>query len=70
MCPLHFLVTTGQFKTIISSSPWMLVARACNPSYLGDRDQEDHQSQPEQILCETLSQKYPSKKGLVKLLKV
>jgi hypothetical protein len=25
---------------------WMLVAHACNPSYLGDRDQEDHGLKP------------------------
>jgi hypothetical protein len=33
-----------------------VVAHACNPCYSGGRDQEDHvQSQPEQIVCKTLS---------------
>jgi hypothetical protein len=34
------------------------VAHACNPSYLGGRDQEDHSSKPDwHIIHETLSQK-------------
>jgi hypothetical protein len=35
----------------------MLVAHACNPSYSGDRDQEDLSSKPElgQIVFKTLS---------------
>jgi hypothetical protein len=35
------------------------VARACNPSYSGDRNQEDHglKVSPRQIACETLSGK-------------
>jgi hypothetical protein len=36
------------------------VAQAYNPSYSGDRDQEDHSSW--QIISETLSQKNPSQK--------
>jgi hypothetical protein len=36
----------------------MPVAQACNPSYSGGRDQEDGvQSQPREIVRETLSQK-------------
>jgi hypothetical protein len=27
---------------------WALVAHACNPSYSGSRDQEDHSSKPAQ----------------------
>jgi hypothetical protein len=38
-----------------------MVAHACNPSYSGGRDQEDHGSKPAwQIVHETLSQKYSS----------
>jgi hypothetical protein len=38
-------------------------AHACNPSYSGGRDQEDHiRSQPGQVVCETLSRKNPSPK--------
>jgi hypothetical protein len=41
------------------------VAHACNPSYLGGRNQEDHSSKPSrQIVFETLSQKYPSQKRI------
>jgi hypothetical protein len=29
-------------------SSWVLVAPACNPSYSGDSDQEDHHSKPAQ----------------------
>jgi hypothetical protein len=35
-------------------------ATACNPSYSGGRDQENHGSK--QIVCETLSRKTPSQK--------
>jgi hypothetical protein len=43
------------------------MAHACNPSYLGGRDQEDQG----QIVHETLSQKKTHhKKGLVEWLKV
>jgi hypothetical protein len=39
------------------------VAYACNPSYSGGRDQEDHGSKPAwQIVYKTLSRKYPSQK--------
>jgi hypothetical protein len=39
------------------------LADTCNPTYSGDRDQEDlSQGQPGQIVCETLSQKYPTQK--------
>jgi hypothetical protein len=37
------------------------VAHTCNPNYSGGRDQED-QSQPGQIVRETLSRKNPSQK--------
>jgi hypothetical protein len=41
----------------------VLVAHACNPSYSGGRDQEDHSSKPPgQIVQETLSQKKSSQK--------
>jgi hypothetical protein len=30
------------------SRGWALVSHACNPSYSGDRDQEDHDSKPAQ----------------------
>jgi hypothetical protein len=41
----------------------VLVAHACNPSYSGDRDQEDQvRSQPGQIVRKTLPQKNPSQK--------
>jgi hypothetical protein len=50
---------------------WALVAHTYNPRYSGGRDQEDHGSKPpRQIVLETLSQKYPSQKGLVEWLKV
>jgi hypothetical protein len=39
------------------------VTHSCNPSYSGDRDQEDHgSSQLGQIVYETISQKNPSQK--------
>jgi hypothetical protein len=47
------------------------VAHAYNPSYLGGRDQEDRSLKPAwQIVFETLSQKYPSQKGLAEQLKM
>jgi hypothetical protein len=51
---------------------WALVAHACNPSYSGSKEQEDHGSKPtQQIVRETLSQKKTHhKKGLVEWLKV
>jgi hypothetical protein len=51
---------------------WALVAHACNPNYLGGRDQEDQGSKPAgQIVHETLSQKKTHhKKWLVEWLKV
>jgi ribosomal protein L44E len=40
-----------------------LVAHACDPSYSGDRDQEDRGSKPARAhSCETLSQNNPSQK--------
>jgi hypothetical protein len=42
---------------------WAPVAHACNLSYSGGRDQEDHGLKPlGQIVHETLSQKSPSQK--------
>jgi hypothetical protein len=39
----------------------------CNPSYSGGKDQEDQGSRPAWAnILETLSQKYPTQKGLVK----
>jgi hypothetical protein len=48
------------------------VAHACNPSYSGGRDQENHSSKPaKQIVRKILSQKNLSqKKWLVEWLKV
>jgi hypothetical protein len=44
----------------------MLVAHACNPSYSGGTDQEDHGSKPAQAkIPETLSQKTHQKKEMV-----
>jgi hypothetical protein len=54
------------------SACWVLVAHACNPSYSGGREQEDHSSKPalanswqDPILKKTLH-----KKGLVEWLKL
>jgi hypothetical protein len=47
------------------------VAYACYPTYSGGRDKRIVvQSQPGQIVLKTLSQEYPSQKGLVEWLKV
>jgi hypothetical protein len=47
------------------------VAHICNPSYSGGRYKEDCSLKPAwQIVCETLSQKYLTEKGLVEWLKV
>jgi hypothetical protein len=46
------------------------VAHACNPSYSGGRDQADNGGPNPQIVRKTLSQKYPSQKGLTEWLKV
>jgi hypothetical protein len=47
------------------------VAHACNPRYSGGGDQEDRGlKQPGPIHCETLSQKYSTKKWLAEWLKV
>jgi hypothetical protein len=51
------------------------VARACNPSNLGGRDQEDCGSvqfevSPRQIVCKTLSQKITNTKWAVKMTQV
>jgi hypothetical protein len=50
-----------------------LIAQACNPSYSGDRDQEDHGSKPAQAnSSRDPNSKIPNtqKKGLVEWLKV
>jgi hypothetical protein len=44
----------GRIKRTMGQAP---VVHACNPSYSGSRDQEVVQSQPGQIVRETLSQK-------------
>jgi hypothetical protein len=46
-----------------------LVAHACNPSYSGGRDQEDHGSKPAQVNRPYL-EKTLHKKGLVEWFKV
>jgi hypothetical protein len=65
---------TGAYSCFIFKNRrqiWALVAHACNPSYSGGRDQEDHGSKPAgQTVRETLSQKKPTGKGLVEWLKV
>jgi hypothetical protein len=44
---------------------WAPVAHACNPSYLGGRDQEDQVwGQHRQIVWKTISWKYSRQKGL------
>jgi hypothetical protein len=63
---LEDVLTLGSSLNPISEK-----AHACNPSYSGCRDQEDHESnQPGQIVLETLSRKTLHKKGLVEWLKV
>jgi hypothetical protein len=42
----HYLVVTCSLKTLIRSQ--VLVAHACNPSYSGGRDKDDHGSRPAQ----------------------
>jgi hypothetical protein len=37
------------------------MAHTCNPSYSGGSDEEDR-GQPGQIVCPTLSRKYPTQK--------
>jgi hypothetical protein len=52
-------------KSKASALGWAPVAYACNPSYLGGRSGGfPIQSQPRQILRETLSQKNPSQKSV------
>jgi hypothetical protein len=48
------------------------MARACNPSYSGGRDQEDHSSKPAQAnnLQDPILKKTLHKKGLVEWLKL
>jgi hypothetical protein len=50
----------------------VLVAHACNPSYSGGRDQEDHGSKSAQVnsLQDHISKKTHHKKGQVEWLKV
>jgi hypothetical protein len=46
---------------------WVLVTHACNPSYSGDRDQEDCSSKPAQANSsrDAISNKSFTKKGLI-----
>jgi hypothetical protein len=62
-----YLSHENENKDSLSRAP---VAHAYNSSYSGGRDQEDHSSEPVQIVRETLSQKTLHKKGLVEWLKV
>jgi hypothetical protein len=49
---------------------WAL-AHACNPIYLGDKDQDDLSSRTaRQIVQETLSQKYPTQKRAAEIAQV
>jgi hypothetical protein len=51
-------------------SCWVLVAHAYNPSYLGGKDKEDHDSKLAWAnSLENLSQKYLTQKGLAERLK-
>jgi hypothetical protein len=48
-----------------------LVAHACNPSYSGGRDQEEHSLKPGKYLVRPyLKKKKITKKGLVEELKI
>jgi hypothetical protein len=51
---------------------WALVAHACNPTYLGGRDQEDRSSKPAQANSarDPISKNPSQKIGLVEWLKV
>jgi hypothetical protein len=50
----------------VARHQWLI----CNPSYLGGSDQKDHiWSYPQKIICETLSQKYSTQKGLAEWFK-
>jgi hypothetical protein len=47
---------------------WVLVFHACNPSYSGGRDQEDHgrkEASPGNSLRELITKKVHHRKGLV-----
>jgi hypothetical protein len=56
----------------IKEISWVLVAHACNPSYSGGRDQENHGLKPAQAksLQDPILKKNHHKKGLVEWLKV
>jgi hypothetical protein len=49
---------------------WTPVAQACNPSYYGGRDQEDHISKPGKQFMKTYLKKTLHKKWLVEWRKV
>jgi hypothetical protein len=58
-------------KNILFS--WLSVAHTCNPSYSGDRDQEDFDSKPawgNSPKRPYLEKTHPTKKSLVEWLKV
>jgi hypothetical protein len=49
---------------------WALVAHACNPSYSGGRDQEDHGSNRQNVPQDAILKKPFTKKRLMEWLKV
>jgi hypothetical protein len=53
------------FPEEVTSEAGALVAHACNPSYSGGRDQEDHSSKPaqENSSQDPISKKPSTKKG-------
>jgi hypothetical protein len=70
--PQEFLLTDSSLQKSVTTS-WALVAHTCNPSYTGDRDQEDDGSKPaqaKQFTRPSLRKKPITKKGLVEWLKV
>jgi hypothetical protein len=56
---IHKADLTSRVEMGFNQAP---VTQVCNYSYSGGRDQEDGglKPAPEQIVCETLSQKYPT----------
>jgi hypothetical protein len=56
----------------LPNSSWVLVAHACNPSYSGGRDQEDHSSKSAQANSsqDPILKTLITKKGLVEWLQV
>jgi hypothetical protein len=49
---------------------WGQVAHACNPSYSGGRDQEDHDLKPAQEIVPSTAKKKKKKKKKSKFIKL